>query len=490
MSNRLSGFFTLEILIAFAITTSSIVAAMVIVFGSQNVSIDSQTNAESLFFAQSSLQQLRSVAEQNFGQVLSTPAQVYNSIYTQKITAAQNTLTQCGKGVTFSMQWDGQNNALESTELLGNFFDRATAVSLGGRCDASAPTGLWQSLVSFGSQTLSPASPLSENMFNGFTYVGADEAPYLFIANVAASAPGSNNGMFFSFANNFSETTAINDLVVARYPSGKLYAFTARDSTTKQLGVLDLTDPHNPVLLATHSLAGVSSTGSFPQGFRIYFFDQKIFIVTRFTAGPELHIFNVADPANPLEIGSGTDLGRTVEDMVISRKNILGTNHYYLYFASDKNSAPLSVYDVTFPSANTSHVSELTSAEPLFFKYQDGQSLFLLGDHLYFGRSSDPLGPDLFVYDTSNPSSGAALPLLTQTDIGATVLDVFISGNFAFVTTPKVNKELQIWKADPANITLVSLLHEPSLINRGLEYFNNRLLIAGSGGDMQIIQSQ
>lgn len=487
-----TGFATLEILIAFAVVILCISAVIMVSFGNQSVTIDSQTNIEAISKAQALLEKARADSRSDFGSVVTTSV-TPDDIYQKQTVVDPATLTECSKDVKSNVSWISGSRTL-NVNFLTHLGDIATAVALGGNCDTTPPSPGWVPPATWASSNFNPGKPTGLDAFNRIVYMTADKTPFLFIADTNGVAHGTSSGLFVPFTNGFNDSTGYasykktNDIKIARYSDGKIYAFIARDTGTNagQFEVIDVTDIHKPsgptlALKAIRSLAGVS--GAQPQGWRLYYFDNKVFIVTEFTAGPELHIFDVSTPLNPVEIGTGTDLGRTVESLVIRKKIISNTMHYFAYMATDKNTAPISVYDIVFPTSSTVNVSEVTSAEPSFALYQDGQSVYVVGNTLYFGRTSDPSGSDLFVYNISNPLSGSALPLLGQADIGTSVIGLAASGPFTFLATTKNNKEFQVWNSNPSNITLVSTFNFPNVIYNGLKYENNWVYVSSQGND-------
>jgi type II secretory pathway pseudopilin PulG len=485
MKNSQAGIITLEILIALTIIVLSVSAVLIVAGGSQSISVDSQTNLEALAIAQSMAEDSRATASSDFGSI-ETTTPVTDDIYDKQTVVDPDTITQCSKDVTSLVTWT-IGLITQTVQIDSHINDLATAQALGGNCDSDPPTEEWISPVTWASGNFNPGKPTSLDALNRIVYMGSDKAPFLEIADT--SGVGLNGTVSFeTYANNFEDDYQINDIKVAAI-DGEVYAFVARDNATEQFEVINVTDINNPQPLATRSLSGVSGTE--PEGWRLYYFDKKVFIVARFTIGPELHIFDVSIPSDPTEIGTGTELGRTVEDIVVTKKTVSGTVHYFLFLATKKDTAPLSIYDVTFPTSSSATVTELTDAEPTFTSgtYQDGYAVFASGSTLYFGRQSDPDSNDLFVYDISNPLSGSMVPLLDAANITqASVIAVAASGNFVFLATSKANKEFQVFTQNP--MTFLSEYNFANLIENGLEYEDNWVYLASQGNDaLRIIYS-
>ena len=123
-------------------------------------------------------------------------------------------------------------------------------------------------------------------------------------------------------------------------------------------------------------------------------------------------------------------------------------------------------------------INEVVAANQDLPGVQNGLSVYLLGNKLYFGRQSTPGGPELYIYDTTNPLNG--LPLLGSKDINTGVEGIRVTGKFAFLATPKVNKEFQIWNITNAiNPTLVETYTFKNLIPSGIDYDSDFVNLAG-----------
>src|SRR3989338_1137173 len=479
------GLITLEILIAMALIVVVISSAVPLVSGGQSTLIGSPINQEELYKAQAFLENAGVMGFLVFWALVTIPATSDGSYQTQTtVEPALN--TQCAKNVTSTVGFNTNNHAL-ATSISTKIADQKTAPALGGNCDFNYPQGDWKKPSLWAWSAITPAKPTAIESLNKMVYLTGDKAPYLFIANTKEVVQGTNTGLFTPFANNFTDDRKLNDIAVAIYPGGATYAFVARNLPEDpllpalQFEVIDVTDASNPVSKAKRSLARINPEGSYPEGWRIYYYDKKVYIVTRETAGPELHIFDAQDPENPIEIGLGIELNRTVEDLAISQKTISGTNHYYMYSATDKNSAPLSIYDITYPWSGNAKVLEITSAEPSFSGTQDGQSIFILGTKLYFGRMSSN-GAEVFIFDISNPASGSALPLIASANVGSSVTGIFASGTLMFLATDHSQRGFQVWKFEGNTIGAINNISQfPDIItNSGVTYENGWIYAASS----------
>ncbi len=477
------GFSTLEILIAFAILITTLVATVTLSFGSQSIGLDTETNHEALNLAKENLENLRALSRESFETIL--PVVSTNTIQGTSYEIQDLILdSQCLKEATIGVTWATESSRPQRIELEAIVTNWNEAIRLGGDCVTTPPFGNWENLQKFGSANFSPGRPTAIDALRTFVYIGADTPPFFYIANVENAAPVNNPAPFFiAFSNGFNAGVAINDIDVATLSNGKTYAFVARATSTQQFGMINVSNPATPTSI-TRSLSGVS--GSNPEGFRIAYFDNKVYITARYTAGPEFHIFDVSNPMNPVEMGSGTELGSTVEDMAIEKRKVGGTTHTIVYFAMDANviHGEVIAYDVTNPLSPY----KISGANTNLPGNQDGASLYRLGNKLYFGRTSVPSGPDLYIFDIQDPfSASGGLPILASKDIGAGVTAIRANGKIMFLATTKATKELQVWPAEPLKLTAapsaVSTYNLPRIAEQAIDYEDNRMYASSNTDD-------
>jgi len=100
---------------------------------------------------------------------------------------------------------------------------------------------------------------------------------------------------------------------------------------------------------------------------------------------------------------------------------------------------------------------------------QDGQSVYIVGNKLYFGRQSTPSGPDFYVFNISNPTVGLAQ--LGSQDIGTGVIGIRVVGSLGFFVTPKVSKEFQVWNiSNSASVSLIKEYNFGNVVSQGIDY--------------------
>src|SRR3989344_3746845 len=468
-----NGFATLEILIAFAVLILSISAVILLVFGNQSIIVDSRTHSEALYKAQKMLEEARAASRQDFFSV--------NSITTTSDDIYQKTLnvidlTQCEKQAISTITWN-LNPRSQKIELTTFFGDIAGTLALGGDCAVNPPEEGWTNPQRFASDTLNPGKTTAIDVLDKIAYLGADKKPYLYIADTQGAIINQIGGMLIGiesnkFSNDFNKNgdliNIINEIDVYKdSATSNVYALIAMASSTAQFAVIDVTNIHNPNLLAVRKLNNVVPGGMTSHGYRIYYYDKKAFIVTRETAGPEFHIFDLSSPGNPIELGNGTKLvgptppnGTTANDLVVSDD--------IAYFAAEKNSAELLIYDVLIPSAP----SFMSNATVNLSGNENGSSLYLIGNKLYFGREN-VTGAELYVFNASNPRTavGGLSIIGNPSNIGSGILDMFVIGRFGFIVSGKTNEEFQVWNiSNPEDIQNIAKYNFGNIVAGGLDY--------------------
>lgn len=470
----------LEVLIAVAILTLGISAASMLAFGNQSLKLDSETSNEALYKAKTILENARANGKNDFNSVNSVSFPSDGTIYSKKMDVVDITL--CRKEITSNISWSTEILRPQTVNLKTNITDVPGYFKFGSDCQTEAPSD-WDNPKEFAKDTFSEKSTALD-VLKKIAYLGIDKKPFLTIGDTNGVVLGQNGGIFVTFTNNFNSDgktiDLINDIDVFEETStGKVYALLAMASSTAQFAVLDVTDIQKPELKALRRLNGVTATDMTSHGYRIYYYDKKAYIVTRETAGPEFHIFDLANPPSPVEFGSGTALigptppnGTTVNDLVV-RDGIA-------YMAAEKELAELLVYDVSNPSFPT-HVSGATVNLP---GSQNGTSIYLIGNKVFFGRENTGGEPELYVFDATKPFPlVGGLPILGSKEIGAEITNIRVSAHIGFLAINKPSNELQIWNiSQPSNIVPIKIDFNfgNKIINGGLEYEYDYLYAIGN----------
>ncbi len=469
--NNSYGFSTVELMLALAIITLVLGAAVLADFSAQYWIISSQTSNEALYHAKTKLEDLRATAKEDFYQVLSSPkTQIDDPTCLAGglcyfVETAISDLSSCSKYAVATLSWQVPRYQEMTTSLPTNFSNPPEAVNLGGDCVLNQPAGVWTSLTSLYSYDFAPGNPTGIDAQDSRAYISWSSAPFIKVAN----------------STGFLDTTPCalctgpyNAIDVAHDEvTGRTYAYVASSNVTKQLQIIDLTDTASPTLAGSAALAGVDPLGSFPQGWRITIYDRKVYITTRETAGPELHIFDVGDPGAPVELGN-KELNTSVYGIVVRDQLSGGAKHRFAYLATTRDPYELMVLDVTSPAS----ITEITGAHVDLPGSQAAKSVFTIGNLLYLGRDSVSSGPDLYVFNAADPpAASGGLPQIGSAEIGGGVTSIRVSGAYAFLATTKSGSEVQVLKSDPALLSPISSYAVTNLAETGLDLNGDYLYV-------------
>lgn len=374
-------------------------------------------------------------------------------------------------------------NAVSSATLLTDF---AEIAALGGDCSLVPTSGDWSNPLLANATDLGGGTPTGIDALDGVTYVAEDAPPYLRIVT--------RDGVV-TFTNGFVGNGPFNDVdVTSDIATGRIYAFVA--AIAPQLQIIDVTDPSVPVLIGSAPLAGVTLKGAQAGAWRVMVYGGTAYVAARYmlAANPELHLFDVSDPASPREYGSGYKMSTSVYDMVVHEQvvpSMNGARHRLAYMATTSPAGELKVFDVTLPTSPT----PLASCD-LPGSYQ-ANALALLGTTLFVGRDNVPGGSeDLYAFDAADPASTAFCTPVAKTDIGTDgfsrhVQALRASGPFLFVATNNTTNahgQVQIRSAEPKNLlALLGTFSVSGLAEHALDY-DDATLSAASAASPQLVQ--
>lgn len=470
------GFSTLEILLALAILSLTLTSVILVTFGNQSTSIDSQTNNEALAKAQAQIETMRALAktglstfingtycDDNSATKCSSPV---DSFYDVKVTISDclppdTNCKQVNTDVTYSVSALRPQTVTFST-IVTNW------QTAGGTCNSTLanPNG-WKTPAhyDFSSTTLIPGN-------NGNGVGIADMKAYrqrLYLA--VNSTPNNNPDTFYIFdlPSDPSQTptyrgaldnapsvgsAGLNAVAVAGtyayVASGYGASFTtcANSSGTNtscgQLQVVDVSDPtlSGSPLKYTLKMPGVTGTGGQAIGKSIYYSNGYVFLgLAKTASGPEFNVIDVgggggsASPTNPIWKG-GYSVGNGV--------NAIFVKGNYAYIASP-NSENMTIIDVNVNSQT--FMQRVGGYSPSAGPGSDGigsdygESLSMVGNSVYLGRTYGT--KEFYLLNATTPSS---LSMLGSQDIGSgnqtSVNGLAVKSNFAFLITPA---QFQVW---------------------------------------------
>ena len=449
-----SGFSTLELLIAFAVLTLSLVAVIMVVFGNQASAIDTELSQRALYITQTTLEEAAIQSQVDFSTPSSDLAPVtYNTTFDTQTTILP--ISVCAKEITATTFWNRNLRNL-STSLSSVFVDLEASAYVGDDCATTAPEDDWDN----------PGVFIDENISGQSGATSLDEFEHFIYLTTKPTAANKEDFFIYEFDEstitlteqsriNLEPTSAVglNEVDV----SGN-FAYLAVASTSDQVRVLNISNPAGPIVVETQELPGVDPLGSYPEAFSIYFHNDFLYVGTKETDGHEFHIFSVDTSTGLLTHEGSLELTHNVNDIMV-----VGN---YAYLATSDNNHELMVIDVSNPASlehpDTSGLGfdVNTAGDAGTF---DGYSVYVIADRVYLGRVQEnpTTANDLFILDRASVIDGSSDTdgLLGAHDVtnntNAFVGSVRISGRLAFVSMDDPNVGLVVYDvSDPTNIVL------------------------------------
>ncbi|NCN08173.1 prepilin-type N-terminal cleavage/methylation domain-containing protein [Candidatus Parcubacteria bacterium] len=431
------GFSVLEVLIALAILTLGISAAILIVFGNQSLKIDNETNGEALYKAKSLLERARASSTLDFISI-NTTATTSEDIYSKKFNVAD--VSPCAKDLTSVVNWLSSFRPLE-IQLTTRVTSLDEAEKLGGFCDPVAPESAWDKPNAF--DIVSPSdfggkgTGIAVAYLNGIRYVflTTDSANKENFWSIDTTDP-QNIDIDNDAHGIMAGEKGLNGITIAGN-----YAYVLNNDTSSHLLVVDITNPLDPKHLIDASSTIIGLTNGRAKS--IFYYDKKIYVGTEFvspTLNNEFYIFDVSTPDDP-EQEASIKVNRNVNSIVVRD----GIAYLAIGSGSSNPYTPLRAYNVDQNS--TQYLQKV--GEYATTTNWHGTSLYLLGSKLYFGLErkspSSQLAPEFLIFDTANlnePIGSKELNLTPQSSAG--VSGVVVQGHLAFLVTTASNARLFI----------------------------------------------
>ncbi len=478
----------IEIVIALALLITIIVGAVETNISSQYWLITAHIESEAMYKAKAYKEAMRASSIDNFQNASSTTIgkshTIGNSADFQCAQGGlcyfvQNSVTDissCSKYVETDVSWRMSNRYASTSVMIPTYLTEShEIIRRGGDCTVIMPEGNWlhAQLSVVGSHVVPPLFSTGVDVFQNKVYVISSTSPQLRMYSVPTAV--GLNPVLVGTSSVYSKR--LNALDVAKdMHTGRIYAYLMQHASTSQLAIVDVTDALHPIPILQKTINGVVSSASFPQGWRVFVYGTRLYVTTRETAGPELHVFDITVPSLAYEIvGGAVNLNRTVNDMVVRDIVVNGVRRQYLFLAASSALKELSVYDVTSD----------TSIEVASFNLpgtEDALSVFLNGNQLYLGRKSGS-GPELFVFDILSLISGNGTPRATS-EVGADIHTLLGAGSVLYLGTSKSGAEFQVWNIDSttwsavhANAGRVSFFAMSRLAPHGIDIGLNYLYL-------------
>jgi hypothetical protein len=395
LGKNLRGSSTLEMLLAFAVITLALVAAVDLVFSNRSLASDIESSEAALSQAQALLEDAQAGARFDFN--LLNPTTSLSVVQTGDYL----------KHVTAEVSWTSAGRLLSVS--LGTDIANAEGAEDGEAC-SSATAGDW-SKAALGSAVQVGAS----GGVGVSALLAVDKKLY-----VAASTTGAGTKDFYVYdasgavpalmgsINANGLASGINDLAVSSTTSG-FYIYAASDSGP-EVEILDVSHPAAPAVMLSYKLPTTSPP--FIAGGRanaVAVRNGYLYVGLSAAAGTQLAIFDIgasrspASPTNPVYAG-GYVLGAGVSDIAVRRG--------VAYLATTDNMRELVMLDVSDPHAPTLLGSY---HPPGSTGFGSGKALALVGTTVYEARTYDTTGPEWYAIGASNAQAPSKISSL---DIG------------------------------------------------------------------------
>ena len=469
------GFSTLELLLAMALFCIILGGAAAALYGNQYWSLSLAVLSDGLSHAEKSMMHVERIARDDFYSASSTPPQSSceenSSCYEASVHIVD--ISPCAKFATTESALDAESYPTVATFLARVIVDTQRLVALGGDCGLISAADWEKHAIDTREKALS-AEPLGIDVLNGRAFViekNPSQIEIIHGEHVSRYSP--------------DQSITFSAIDVARdIGSGRTLAFIAASPTP--MYIMDFSETSDSRIVASTTLEGVAKGDA--EGWRLQYYDRHVYITTRFISNPsaaEFHVLNVNDPTRPQEVGS-YKLSTSPYAILVRDQYREGVKKRYAYLATTHISKELVVLDVTNPG-------DIRLAQSCNLpNNQQGTSLYLLGNTLYFGRENVPSGgEDLYVFDAEDPTSSEFCTPLYATDINDDrfsrhVQALHASSNYFFVATNNTTNAhgtIQIrWQNE--NVNLIRNLVLDQLIDNGMDFDGDtNTLYALSGGN-------
>ncbi len=449
----------LEILITIGILALALSAMVVVIYSSQSLSLDSQEANQALNLSRQNLENIVASSTVNFNN-LSSSSSTQNEFLKEIIVENVDANT---KKITSRVSWQADPARRQKVELTTLVTNWKIYQDSGGDSGGSGLTGDWTNPQTLGSVDLGPGNSATDlDVINKIVYLTAiasdSKKPDFFIVDAT-------NGQSPVIVSNINTGPGLNAIDVAGN-----YAYVGNDSDDSQLQIIDVSNKSNPVWLTSFTLPAVSGSGAV--GNAVFYYNSKVYVGTKRATGPEFHIIDVSNPANPQELGSYE---------VNADVNGIFVQDGAAYLATSDDSRELFVLNVNIPS----NITQLGSFDAP--ASDDAKSVYLSGATLYLGRVSG--SNDFMILDVSNPAS---IRQYSSSNLGGvSVNGIVVRDYLAFLATSDSNREFQAWNiASSSRPTLWSYFNFPQVAS-GLDYENNIVYVAVRSNDaLRIITSR
>ncbi len=430
------GFSTLEVLIAFAIVTLSLVGAVSISFGAQSAVLDGQLYLGAISHVEDVFEKTQSDLPESFNYLVQATSTI-DGFYQENFDVLN--ITPCVKKVTVAENWK-QESIPKDLYFSQIFTSPLSFEKIAEPCSGEELYAQdWEDYVSH-NFSIGIDDVTDVDFVDGLVFVSSN------------TGTTTDSDLFIFDSKKSYEKLAELDIGsgIFAIDATREYLYAVTDATSSQFVIIDVGDPSTPTITVKRNLFGVDPFGSYPQGRSIKYFDKKVYIGTKETAGPEFHIFDVSNPSTSFQVGF-------IE--ITHNINKIEVRDDMAYLATSADTKELIVIDVSNPSgmfevgsfnAGTSAVND-----------RDATAIYLLGNSIYLGRKRGAvLNPEFYIIDVSISSAPQKVGdfNLALSGITSYVSEMVASSNLVFISTTDPSKGFFILDvSDLKNIKKVSM---------------------------------
>ena len=440
---------TLELLVALVVIILTVSAIIVVSFGNQSLSVETELSNLALLKAREDLEDARADARENWAGLVSNSQN--DGQFTREIIVEN--VSNYEKKVTARVSWQTDPLRPQKIELTTILTDWETSFSEGG---GEGPVGAWNNPRTAGTMDLGPGNE------------GTDLAVIENTVFIVAEASDPKKKDFYSInVTNIDAPTERASIDIGKGLNAIAlmgsYAYVAQANSINQLQIVNISDPNNPSLTSEISLQSNTQ-----EGISVFALDDYVYVGSTLSTGKEFQIFNVLNPTNPSFVSS-VEIGANVNDIYVYRNRA--------YLATSKTTGEVLIFDISVPSS---------PQQIAVFDYSDtpGLSVFVNNfNNFYVG-----IGNSFVIINSTNLSS---LSVIGSYNTGGSVNDLYIRDYLAFLATANSTAEFQaINITNKTNLTLHSSYNFPQL-GTGVTYRDNVVYMSVRSNDaLRIITSQ
>lgn len=440
---------TLELLIALVIIILTISSVIVVFFGNQSLSVDTELNTLALLKTREDLEDARADARENWAGLISSSQS--DGQFTRDVIVEN--INDYEKKVTTRVSWQTDPLRPQKVEFTTILTDWVTSLSEGG---GGGLTGDWRDPRTAGTIDLGPGNE------------GTDLSVKNYTVYATAKASDDKKHDFYSI----DVTNVDAPVKLGSIDTGKglnaialmtSYAYVAHNNNVSQLQIIDISTPSNPSLAAQISLQSNAQSA-----ISVFALGDYAYIGSIVSTGKEFQIFNVSNPTNPTFTGS-VEIGANINDIYVYRNRA--------YLATGRTDAEIMIFDISTPSSPQQIASFDSMSTP-------GLSIFVNN----FNRFFVGIGNSFQIIDSSNLNS---LIVKGAFNAGGSINDLCIRSYLAFLATANANSEFQaVDITDQTNLMPHSSYNFPQIAT-GTTYHNNVVFTSvRSNNSLRIITSQ